>query len=127
MNGTKLSRQLSGLRRRVLAIDGVAGLGWGLTAAVGSLLAAAWIDLIWDLPPEARIAAWGLAAMAAIALPVVFLVVARRRAADERLADLLDTAGGTAGSVRAGWELSRAAGFAAPLSAGLAAIAVARA
>jgi hypothetical protein len=127
MKQNQLSRRLSALRRRVLAVDGAAGLGWGLTAAVAALLSAAWIDLIWDLPPAARIGAWGLAGLAAVGLPAAFVMAAGRRAADRRLADLIDAAGGTPGSVRAGWELSRVPAFASPLTAGLAGIAVARA
>lgn len=123
----ELERRLNGLRRRTLALGGTSGAAWGLTAALVALPVAMWLDLIWELPPALRITAWVVAGAAAVAITVITFARAQRQAAAGRLADRLDAAGNTSGTIRAGWELTQTDKFESPLSQGLALIAVEKA
>lgn len=132
-----LSRRFASVRRRFVAIGGASGVCWGVAAAVALVAAAFWLDLIWDLPPEARVAAWGVVLAIVVAVPAVWLGRAWRWAGNASLARRLDATGGTPGTIAAGWHLAKAAGLSLPaglsspaglsLSAGLASIAIQRA
>jgi hypothetical protein len=123
---------LNRLRRRVLLLDGTAGVVWGTVAAVGCLVGGAWLDLVLELPGSLRVSVLIVAAAAAA-------VIAYRRARGAlidgspwRLAERLDAVSGSGGQILSGVDL--AAGSEAvfhsrhpELSAGLARLAVERA
>jgi hypothetical protein len=104
-NNTLLQARLRRAGRRLWLIGSAGALVWGLAAAVFLLVFAAWLDLLWELSPSARIAlVWGAAAAAAILL----LVLAWRTACTARpaaLARRLDTAVNSSGEILTGWEL----------------------
>ena len=96
------------LKHRVLAIGGVSGATWGCCAAVGLLLAGAWLDLVWDLSEIARLLAVFVAVVTGFALLTNFIMRAVRRAQAPVLARRLDETGETGGEIVSGFELQTA-------------------
>ena len=106
MTRPSLVQPLSRARQRLLLVALAAGLLWGTVAAAAALACGVWLDLVWELPPLARIAALVLAVVAAAG--ALALVVGRswRQARVDRVARRLDQAGATGGVIVSGWELS---------------------
>lgn len=133
MQHSPLERRFHALGRRILALRGMTGLGWGIVVAVVVVLGFVWLDLLWELTPPVRIAASGLAALAAIAVLGIAMVRARREGRPAVLAERVDRAAIAGGEIRSGYDLSLgapgngAATAAAPLTRGLAELAVDRA
>ncbi len=131
MNQQGVTRQVQRIAFRLKTVGAIAALAWGLIALGALLLAAVWLDLLFDLPANARRAApWLAAALAGTA--VLWLVVRHWRSCREPdVARLLDRVGQTGGMVLSGWELERQAraGTVPPatLSAGFAQVAILRA
>jgi hypothetical protein len=124
-NNTLLQARLRKAALRLRLIGAAGALVWGLVAAAVLLVFAAWLDLLWELLPLARIVpVWGAAAAGAVLL----LVLAYRTAHGARpaaLARRLDRAANSSGEILTGWELERAINVAgtrsvpATLTAGL--------
>ncbi|MCE5268370.1 MAG: hypothetical protein LLG00_10840 [Planctomycetaceae bacterium] len=117
------------LRRRLISVHLAAGTVWALAAALLLLLAGAWLDLLWELPPAWRVATLWLAVVSAAALLAVLILAAWRAARGFALARRLDRAGNAGGRILTGWEFEQnrygiAGQQPPPLSAGLAALAV---
>ena len=68
MTHSPLQSRLRRTGRRLLLLGGTAAVTWGLIAAALMTLAGAWLDLLWELSPQARFAALGLAAAASVLL-----------------------------------------------------------
>jgi len=126
MSKHKLVERFARLRTRYRVIGGAAGFGWAFSIAVSVMLAAMWLDLIWDLSGRARMAAWIAAGLAATATIVVWLVRTARHTRTTALADEMDRTGTTAGSVRTAWDLAETKQFDSLLQHGLAQLAVRR-
>ena len=129
MAAAALSASLRRLRRRVLLLAVVTGLGLGGASLIALLAAAAWLDLAIELPPGLRISASALALIAAATLVIVMLVVALRATARRRLARRLDAAAAAGGQIVTGFDLAERyqASDAPPLTASLARMATGRA
>ncbi|MEN6451699.1 MAG: hypothetical protein ABFC96_14500 [Thermoguttaceae bacterium] len=95
------------LRRRLLGVHVTAATVWGVAAATVLLLLAAWLDLLWELPPGWRIAMLWIAAGCDVGLVAVLTVVAWRAARGFALARRLDRAGEAGGRIFTGWEFER--------------------
>lgn len=117
------------LRQRLAWIDGLAAICWGCLALVGIMLVAAWLDLLWELPPGGRIAAWCVASAAAAVLAGRLIGQLLGKLKSAQVARQLDRAAGGTGEIVSGWDL--ATGSAGPqnseLTAGLAQLAIASA
>ena len=104
-NNIRLQARLRKAGRRLRLMGSAGALVWGLVAAVVLLVFAAWLDLLWELSPTARIVlVWGSAAAGAMLL----LVLAYRTARTARpaaLARRLDIAVNSSGEILTGWEL----------------------
>jgi hypothetical protein len=126
----ELTAALDKLRRRMGALALAAALGWAAFAAAAVLLGWCWVDVVMDAPPAVRIAGIAVAGAAAVAVLVARLRAAAAARRPDRLARRLDAVGQTDGQILSGYELLNRAGPAGRedgLTAGLAAIAVARA
>ncbi len=127
MAGDTLRKCVNRIRRRILVFGGVAGVAWGVTAAAVLLLAAMWLDLLWELSPQMRI---GAGAVALAAGPVVLVGIAWLAFAHSRarsVARRMDLAANTGGAILSGWDLAHGPEWSSPLSAGLAELAVSHA
>ena len=105
MATVQLHHRLRSVRRRLLAIGSTSAVVWGLIAAVGLLLAGAWLDLLWELSPQLRIASLVCAGSVAgllICLMVRRIVVTGR---DRAIARRLDRVAGSGGDILTGLEL----------------------
>src|SRR5437762_9102103 len=122
-----LLTRLSRLKRRHVAIQLSAGAGWGLVVAAGVLLAGAWLDLLWEMPPPARVAVVTLVPLALIGCVGAWTVRAWRSAQARQLARRLDRVCPCEGQILAGVDLALSPRAGNSLSAGLADLAVARA
>ncbi len=127
-----LRSRLARFRRRLWLIGSASAVARGLAAAVVLLLAAVWLDLMWDLSPAARITVTAMAAGAACAVAVGAMVSTARAAGRRSLAQRIDRAGSLGGQVLTGLELehrlaSRRGESELPLSVGLSHLAVAKA
>lgn len=119
------------LGRRVLVIDGTAGMVWSAIAAVACLACGVWLDLMLELPAGLRIVVLAAALSAAVAVIVragQHAIVAR---APRRLAMRLDQASSSGGQILSAVDMLAAqqqpfATHAPELSAGLARLAIAR-
>ena len=104
-NNTLLQARLrkAGLRLRLIGSAGA--LVWGLVAAVVLLVFAAWLDLLWELSPTARIALVWAAGVAAAMLLVILAYRTARTASPAALARRMDIAANSSGEILTGWEL----------------------
>ena len=66
-----LGAQLRRVRRRLLGIGAAAAAVWGLAAVTILLLLGAWLDLLWEFPPQWRIATFWVAASGIMLLGVL--------------------------------------------------------
>lgn len=133
MIGKALILRLWVLRARAYLLGLLRGGGLALALAGVIVLCAAWLDLLAEIPPTARAASVAVGAIVGLAGLLRSLDLARRLSRDEALAHTIDEACGSGGVVLSGIQLSKVpdreygkAG-AHPLSAGLGAIAIARA
>jgi hypothetical protein len=124
---SKLFNALKRLRRRLLVLAGLSGLGWGAIASVAFLFLAAWVDLVVDLPSGMRLALLIAASGVGVFLLAKAVVAVFRRAFPLALARKLDDAGTTRGQISAGVDLASESGHRSGVGAGLAALAVQRA
>ena len=127
-----LQATLRQLGRWILMIGGACGVGWGLIATGVFLVVMVWLDLVWEMPPQARI----ISLVGAVAAGLVLLAIVLRRTWTKtpvgEIARRLDHAGETGGQILAGVELAPGGEAVlrtgtSPLSMGLAEIAVDRA
>jgi hypothetical protein len=114
---------------RLLAVQGTTALCWAALTALLVVLAAVWLDLLWEFSSAGRVAALFLGALAAMALIVVLLRRLMHDTTRAAVARRLDAAAGGRGEILSGWELATgqcatAHGDAAPLTLGLAQLAV---
>jgi hypothetical protein len=126
---TSLPARLRKVGRRLWMIGACAAVAAGLAAALVLLVLGAWLDLLWEIPPEWRIAAWWIAAAGAAALLALVLGRTAARGRPAALARRLDFVTGSGGAVLTGLDLyhgllQRTEWLARPTSAGLAAMAV---
>jgi hypothetical protein len=102
-----LAAQLRRVRRRLLGIGTVASALWGLATVTILLLLGAWLDLLWEFPPEWRIATFWVAGVSGIVLLLALSAATLRAAHDVAVARRLDRAGGVGGKILTGWELAQ--------------------
>ena len=135
MGKTRLQRLVQRLARRLLMLEGSAGLCLSLVAACLLLLAGVWGDLLLEFPPWLRV---GTVIAAVLAGAGTFGLIVRRALASgdcDALARRLDAAAGTQGQIRSGMDLAFAGKskpvtvgrHSTPVTQGLATIAVDRA
>src|SRR5437879_1792798 len=98
---TLLSR-LQRLARRHLAIQITAGMAWAIVAAAGVLFAGAWLDLVWEMPPPARIAVLALAPAAFALCLAIMTAWALQAAGLHSLARRLDAVSASHGQILTG-------------------------
>ncbi len=127
-----LTTALNRLRQRVLAVGGTAGVLWMLVGAMLCLALGVWLDLLFDLSPQWRLAILISAGVAACALLMYQLQLVFADGHASTLARRLDAAAGTGGQILCGVDLLAAQSMAAhslqpELTAGLASLAVNRA
>ena len=132
MDTASLKARLAGVRRRLIWISATAGFFWSLFAVIGVLLVAVWLDLIWELSPQSRVAWLIIAGSLGLVLFAALCVRLWRKSAEAIVVRQLDQAARSGGAILSGWELSRQYSTAAnespkPLTAGLAGLAVSQA
>lgn len=130
MDSRSLERRFARLRRRMLLVSGLAGVGWALVAAAVLLLVLVWLDLVWELSPQARIGFGAIVLLAVAAGIAARLYAALAGASPGALARRLDRAANTGGQILSGYDLARPAARNAasePVTQGLAEMAVERA
>jgi hypothetical protein len=118
------------LRQRLLAVGGCTAAAWGVTAVLALVATGVWLDLIWELSSVVRIAACVVAAAAGGTLAAVTFAATLGRCRERALARRLDDSAHTGGQILSGHDLiagPATAAQTAPLTAGLAQLAVARA
>jgi len=109
MANASLQRRLRGARRRLWLIGLLGSVAWAAVAAILFLLAAAWLDLFWELSAAWRVASlWG-AAIVGAGLIAALLRQIIRAAAQSRVARRMDQAAGSGGQILTGWELDQLA------------------
>src|SRR5580700_11028704 len=102
---TALPRVLDNLRRRLLGVGLLSGLGWGVAVAAIVFGLFAWLDLALDLSPQLRVAC-GIASLCCGVLLVVWAGAAAVLQSDRAaLARRLDQTAGTGGQILSGVEL----------------------
>ncbi len=121
MAGQRLHKRIGRVRRRLLWVGATAAVGWGLAASTLLLLASVWLDLLWELAPQWRIAAVGVSGSAGLALVAALTAWTAALARDSLLAARLDRAGATGGEILTGLELDRPRAALAGALAGMAA------
>ena len=119
-------------RRRSLLVGIAAGVLWSLALASGLLLAGVWLDLLWQLSPQWRIAVMVSTVVGGAGLLVVWSMQSMRGASEALVARQLDRAVQGDGVVLSGWELAlaapaRSSSHQLSLTAGLATMAIQRA
>ncbi|MFW6124501.1 MAG: hypothetical protein ACOC46_00015, partial [Pirellulales bacterium] len=127
-----LRSRLRRFRRRLWMIGSASAMAWGVAAAVLLLLVAAWLDLLWELSPRARLGVTAVAIVAGLAALGGCMAATLRAGGRRRIAGRVDRAGNLGGQVLTGLELERRVADLAGdprsrLSAGLASLAVDRA
>ena len=106
MEKQQIEELLARLRRRTLWVGGVAGMGWGLLAALACLFTGAWLDLLLEFPPALRVSTLWVAGVAATLLMIVVLRAARHAGLPLRLARNLDRLAKTGGQIASGVQLA---------------------
>jgi len=101
-----LQSRIRAVRARLLWIVAASAACWGLALAIAVTLAAAWLDLLWELPAAGRVGALGAAALAGLALTVLLVVAGLLAAKEIAVARRLDRAGRHGGAILAGCELA---------------------
>ncbi len=127
MNYPSLQNQLRQYGRRVRAVGGASGLGWGVFVTGVVALAAAWADLLLELAPWHRRFAIGIAIFAGAAFAIAMWRRSSQRANPRILSRRLDQIAGAEGQIVAGVDLIESPRELGPLETGLAGIAVQRA
>jgi hypothetical protein len=131
MASHNLMNRLNDARRRLLLIGAATALGWGLTAMIVLALFAAWLDLLWELSPQWRIAAICAAGTFGAVSAIVLVILTIRSGSDAAVARRVDSAADSGGRVLTGLELEvrlrSGAQSAAQLTTGLSGMAVERA
>ena len=119
-NNASLQTRIRQAGRRLLLLGSAGALVWALAAAVVLLVFAAWLDLVWELLPLARIAfVCGACAAGTILLAALAWRTART-AIPPALARRLDSAANSSGQILTGWELdSRVRSSEAPTHHGM--------
>ncbi len=100
-----LTSRLRQVAWRLWTLGTTASAIWGLFAAVLLWLAGAWLDLLWEMPPELRLATWAVAALGAtVAIgAVVWRTTRSTRAAT--IAFRVDRSAGAGGQIVTGYDL----------------------
>lgn len=124
MNATNLGRRLQQGCLRLLAVWGSASFFGGIVLGSLLVLVAVWLDLLWELPPTTRAAAWGVSLAAWLVSMILVCWLARRRATPHALARRMDAVVPAAGCILTGTDLLLEARDQPPLTAGLAALSV---
>jgi hypothetical protein len=124
MAGATLQMRLRPFARRMFVVGVCAGLGWGMVAAVLVLATGVWLDLLWELPPNVRVACIGGALAAIVLFLAGMSLPALRHGAPKALASRLDRTVKSGGQILSAVDLSLESGRRPPLTAGLAALAV---
>ena len=101
-----LDASLAHLRRRVLCLGGAAGLAWACLVAIAVWLALAWLDLVWELSPQLRIAVSAAALLAGLGALAVAWAQALAASRGPALVRRLDAAGGAGGEIVSGFDLA---------------------
>jgi len=130
MDRNQLRNRLRTVGRRVVLYGTATGLVWGVAVASAVLLCGAWLDLLWELSPQGRIATLALAGLAGIGVAASLAAAAAGHARLVPVARRLDRTGTTGGAILTGLELDAPAGSPGArvgLTAGLAQLAVGRA
>lgn len=132
MTSAAIGSHLQRVRRRLWLIGTTTATLWGVVGASLLLLVGIWFDLLWELAPQARIAATTVAVAGGLIVLSLIAVAVVRSCANRRVARRLDHAGRCGGEIVTGWELEGLAGgferrTLSPLSGGLARMAVQRA
>jgi len=128
--GLRLSSSMGQFRKRLRSVGFVAAFGWMVLVATIVLLLAVWFDLLWELSANARMIAFAVAGVAALAAFVMLAVAVMRRSGRDRLAAHLDQVGGTGGEIKSGLDLADSLNNKQqnnPLAAGLASLAISKA
>ena len=124
-----LRPRLRSVRRRLLLIGGTSGVLWGSAAVLVLLVVGAWLDLLWELPPELRVGVLSLAFGAGAVFVGTLVWMTARTAHDAAIARRLDRTLRSGGDILTGLELdgplhSAYTAHAPGLTTGLAEIAV---
>src|SRR5262245_23377991 len=122
-----LLKRLQRLAWRHMAIQVAAGAAWGVVGAAAMLVAGAWLDLLWETPPWARVAVMWLAPLTLVLCLGIIAAMALRAAQARQLARRLDAAANSNGQILTGVELALASPANESLTARLADLAVAKA
>jgi hypothetical protein len=122
-----LTALLRGFRGRMLRVGGGAALAWGAVGALACLIFGTWTDLVFELSPALRIGVCLASACLGIVLLTWIGLRTWRRGRSELLARRLDEVGNTGGEILAGTDLAADPTTRAPLTRGLAQIAIGRA
>ena len=112
MELSQLRQRLREIRLRWLLIGSSAAVVWGLVVMVALIMAGVWLDLVWELSPELRIAALAIAVAGAFGLAAILIAVTILAARDVEMARRLDRGGKLGGDILTGWDLRR---FTAPM------------
>lgn len=102
----QLGGRLRRLARRLLAIRAAAGILLGVPAAAAVVVLWVWLDLLWELSPQVRIAGDALAGLAAVAALAIVCWRALRLANRSAMARVLDRVGNTGGQILSGFDLA---------------------
>ncbi len=100
-----LAAQLTRIQRRWLTVRGLRAVLVGLLVTVSVLLAAGWLDLMFELPAYARTAAVVVAGALGVASLALVFIRGVRGATARGLALRMDQAGGTGGEILSGVDL----------------------
>jgi hypothetical protein len=124
MPAHNLTSVLQSLGRRLLTLNLVAGIAWGVTAAIICVLLGVWLDLLWELRPELRIACLVMAGLATVGMVGLLALTAMKRRTPLALARRIDGVAGTGGQIATGVDLLMEHQRFTEVSSGLAKIAV---
>ena len=105
MSHSHLHTQLQAVKRRWWILGIAAGLTWTLIVLILSLLLGGWLDLVWELSPEARIGCVVVSALFGVATFIAMLVHVERSGRIFSLARRIDRAMEFGGVVLTGCEL----------------------